>query len=77
VILGVDGQARRVLEEAEGGLFVEPGDEERLSGAVIHLYRETALRKTLGDNGRDYIIKNLSRRRTAEQYINVLENAFF
>jgi len=73
VILGVDGQARQVMEAAEAGIFVEPEDPNALVRAVTQLYHNADLRRTLGQNGRHFIVKHLSREKTAEQYINVLK----
>ena len=73
VILGVEGQARQVMEAAEAGIFVEPEDPNALVRAVIQLYHSADLRGTLGRNGRDFIVKHLSRKKTAEQYVNVLK----
>jgi glycosyltransferase involved in cell wall biosynthesis len=73
VILGVDGQARQVLEEAKGGLFIEPENHNALSEAVLHLYQDSTLRQTLGRNGRNHIVEHLSREHTAKIYIEVLE----
>ncbi len=73
VILGVDGEARRVLEEAQAGLFVEPENSTALAEGITRLYNSSKLRKTLGDNGRRYILENLSRERTAQTYTGVLE----
>jgi glycosyltransferase involved in cell wall biosynthesis len=74
VILGVDGQARQVLEEAKGGIFIEPENHKALLEEVIHLYKDSAFRKTLGQNGRNYIVGHLSREQTAKIYTTVLEN---
>jgi len=73
VILGVDGQAREVLEAAQGGIAIEPESSEDLVKAVISLYHDHDLCEDLGRNGRRYIVENLSRRSTAERYIWVLE----
>ena len=72
VILGVDGQARQVLEEAEGGVYTEPNDPDALTDAIIKLYKDARLRNTLGQSGRRYIVKNLSRKKTSEKYLKVL-----
>jgi glycosyltransferase involved in cell wall biosynthesis len=72
VILGVDGQARAILEEARAGLAIKPQSSDALANAIRYLAanRETARR--LGQNGREYVIRNYSRRHTAEKYIRVL-----
>lgn len=73
VILGVDGQARQVLDKAKAGMFAEPEDPVALTQAVIQLYNDANLRQTLGHNGRHYILENLSREQTAKVCTDVLE----
>ena len=74
VILGVEGQAQQLIEEAQAGLCIEPENTEALMNAIITLYKDAKLRDDLGANGRSYIIDNLSRKSTAERYIKVLES---
>ena len=73
VILGVDGQARQVLDEAQAGVFVEPENQDALVQAIRHLYQDSTVRQTLGRNGRNYILEHLSREQTAKLYTTVLE----
>jgi colanic acid biosynthesis glycosyl transferase WcaI len=73
VILGVNGQAREILEQCRGGLYVEPENTAALCEAIQNLKRQDALRKSMGLNGREYIVQNLSRQRTATVYIEVLD----
>ena len=73
VILGVDGQARMILEEAGGGLAIEPENSEALMNAIRHLATNREMARQLGRNGREHIVRNFSRRKTAEKYIRVLE----
>jgi glycosyltransferase involved in cell wall biosynthesis len=74
IILGVDGQARKIMEEAHCGLFVEPEDVAGLVEAVTCLLSKPALRDALGANGRRHILEGFSRQRTAEQYLELLES---
>ena len=73
VILGVDGQARQIVEEANAGIAIEPENAEALTQAIIQLAADRELRTTLGQNGREHILQNFSRGRTAEKYIQVLQ----
>ncbi|MGC2172650.1 MAG: glycosyltransferase family 4 protein [Candidatus Sulfotelmatobacter sp.] len=73
VILGVDGQARKILEEAGGGLVIEPENSDALVNAIRFLAANREIARALGQNGREYIVRNLSRRQTAENYIRMLE----
>jgi colanic acid biosynthesis glycosyl transferase WcaI len=73
VILGVDGQARTILEEARAGLVIEPENADALVNAIRDLAGNRELARVLGENGRQHIVRHFSRRQTAEKYIGVLE----
>src|SRR5438034_2299029 len=74
VILGVDGRARKILEDARAGIFVEPENSEQIANAVIQLSSSAQLRARLGHNGRRHIIQHFSRAETARAYISILED---
>jgi glycosyltransferase involved in cell wall biosynthesis len=73
VILGVDGQARTILEEAHGGLVIEPENSDALVKAIRYLAANREEARELGQNGRKHIMRRFSRHQTAEKYIRVLE----
>jgi glycosyltransferase involved in cell wall biosynthesis len=72
VILGVGGQAREIIERSRAGICIEPENSDQLCDAILKLRKEDWLRESLGRNGREYIIRNLSRERTADEYLQVL-----
>lgn len=74
VILGVDGQARQILEDANAGIAIEPENFEDLVRALTFLAENPAAATAFGRRGREYILHNFSRARTAEKYIDVLES---
>ena len=73
VILGVDGQARQMVEEAGAGIVIEPESSTALVQAIGQLAANPELGHKLGQRGREYILQNLSRRQTADTYLRVLE----
>jgi len=73
VILGVEGQAKQILDKAGAGVCFAPENAMELAGAAIYLASRPVLRESLGRNGRSHIVKYSSRHRTAEQYLGVLE----
>lgn len=74
VIVAVDGQARKLVEEAGAGVFVEPENTRALVEAIIALSADPQRRELLGVNGRKYIVAHLSRERTAQDYTAVLQD---
>lgn len=73
VILGVEGQAQKIVEEAGCGLMIEPENPAALKTAIHRLFMDRDLRRTLGDKGRGYIVDKFSRSATAETYIGAIE----
>jgi colanic acid biosynthesis glycosyl transferase WcaI len=74
VILGVDGQAREIIEDAQAGISIRPESVTDLTDAVDRLSSDTKLRSELGRNGRKYIVQHFSRPQTARQYLELLES---
>jgi colanic acid biosynthesis glycosyl transferase WcaI len=74
VILGVDGQARAILEEARAGLAIEPENSSALVNAIRYLAANRDMARQLGLNGREHVVRKFSRRQTAEEYIHVLRH---
>jgi len=73
VILGVEGQARELVEDADCGVCVPPEDSASLAGAIEQLHGDAELRKRLGENGRNYVVTHFSREQTARDYIALLQ----
>ncbi len=72
VILGVEGQAQKILVEADAGVCIEPGNACQLAEAVLRLAQDQQFREALGRNGRRYVAQYFSRSRTATAYLEVL-----
>jgi colanic acid biosynthesis glycosyl transferase WcaI len=73
IILGVDGQARQIIDEAGAGIVIEPENPDALVGAIEKLQEDRDLGRTMGRRGREYIQKNFARASTAQKYIKVLD----
>lgn len=74
VILGVAGEAKQIIERSHAGLCIEPENSAALCEAILTLRNQEHLRDALGKNGRDYIVRNLSRDRTAIEYLEILKS---
>jgi glycosyltransferase involved in cell wall biosynthesis len=73
VILGVDGQALGILEEARAGLAIEPENSVALANAICYLRENRKIAREMGWRGREHIVRKFSRQHTAEKYIHILE----
>lgn len=60
-ILGIDGVIREVVESADGGICVPPGDSETLAQAILRLSEDSTLTRRFGDNARRYVCQHFER----------------
>lgn len=72
LILGVDGQARQIVEDASAGIVIEPENPDALVAAIEQLNANPELGLVMGQKGREFIVKNFSRASTAQKYLKVL-----
>jgi glycosyltransferase involved in cell wall biosynthesis len=72
VILAIDGVIRQVIEHAEGGIFVPPGDPAALAEAVAFLADSPDLAKEMGQRARQYVVNHFERTMLAERLIGLM-----
>jgi glycosyltransferase involved in cell wall biosynthesis len=72
-ILAIDGVIREVVEAAGGGVFVPPGNDEALAGAVANLASNQKLSKIQGLAARTYVEKNFNRATHAQEFADLVE----
>ncbi len=72
MVLGVDGEARRLLESASAGVFVEPENSAALADAIAALARDPESRSKYGENGRRFVSEHYDKRVLAERYLALL-----
>jgi len=79
IFLAVDGEARRLLEKSEAGIFIEPGSSEELVKTIQGVYaaedqgaRDQQL-KTMGDAGRAFVLESFEREALAAGYFKLLQ----
>ncbi len=73
IVLGVAGEAAKVLQASEGGICIEPGNEDQLIAAVERLAGDPALRDRLGQAGHDYVARHYDRDRLAQDYLELID----
>ncbi len=72
-ILGIDGVIREVIEAAQGGVFVPPGNAGALADAVRELSRDRQRARQMGASAREYVVQHFNRQEQAQQFIALVE----
>lgn len=72
-ILAIDGVVRSVIEAADGGVYVPPGDDQQLADSILNLSRDPQRIKALGMNARRFLVANLDRQDKLTETLILLE----
>ena len=74
VILAINGVIREVVEKANCGAYVEPGNSKQLAEAIIKYYENPALAMEHGENGAEYVAQHFERKKITAQFGQFLDN---
>jgi len=73
-LLAIDGVARAlVCDEAKAGVFAEPENAADIAEKIVMLAADPALRRTLGENGRRWVLANATRPALAARYTAIMQ----
>ncbi len=73
IILSIDGEARRVLERAQAGVFIPPESSDAMVEAIRALDADRERCQEYGANGRRLVEKHYSRQAQAQRLVELLE----
>lgn len=76
LVLLAEGEAKRLVQQAECGLVVAPEKPKLLAEAVKKLYHQDSLRKQLGRNGQRYGYEHYNRGRINKKFEGLLDKVF-
>ncbi len=69
-----NSELQEIIEKNKTGLFVKAGEKEALYKAILELYNNPQQRKEMGQNGRAFILKNLTREIGTSKYVEVIKS---
>ena len=73
VILGVQGSAASLLTDMNGGICIEPENEEELCSAVARLSDDPSLARRMGESACRHVQEHFDLDRLASDYLSLLE----
>ncbi len=71
--LDLQGDAPKLVREADCGLSVPPGDPQALADAIVHLAEHAEECRRMGENGRAFVAQNLSLKAAAAKLCELFE----
>jgi glycosyltransferase involved in cell wall biosynthesis len=73
IIIGIDGVARELVENAKAGIFAEPQNADAFIDAVMKLKNSPDLAAQMAASGRTYVLEHFTREKLAAQYLEVVK----
>ena len=72
ILLGVEGEARALLERAGAGMAIEPENALQLAEAIRGLAHDPQRAERFSENGRRFVASEFLREKLAEKYLDLL-----
>lgn len=73
LVLAINGVVREVVEQAQAGIPVPPGDPSALAGALMKLVANPEMAREMGLNGRGYVAEHFERKELAGKLVQLME----
>lgn len=71
-VLVIDGITRTLIESSNGGVYVQPGNDELLAKSILGLSNDSRRVQQMGQNAREYLVKHLDRRDKLNETLELL-----
>ncbi|MCM1515862.1 MAG: glycosyltransferase family 4 protein [Paraprevotella sp.] len=69
-----ENELKSIVEQNECGIFTKAGDKEAFKEAILKLYNNRDLCKHYGQNGRKFVMDNLTREVGTQKYVEVIKS---
>ena len=69
-----ENELKSIVAENQCGIFTKAGDKESFKQAILRLYENRELCVEMGRNGREFIMKNLTRAVGTQKYVDVIKS---
>jgi glycosyltransferase involved in cell wall biosynthesis len=76
LLASIEGEARELVERAQGGLCIEPENPQAMADAILGFYNDPKGRQILGRNGQQYVIEHFDRQKIADQLERLLTRGY-
>lgn len=69
-----ENEIKQIVEKYQCGIFTKAGDKTAFKEAIVKLYQNRELCRAFGDNGRRFILSNLTKKVGTQKYVDVIKS---
>jgi len=74
IIASLEGESEEILRRSSSALVTGPENVSGIANAILLLEKSPQKRKSMGEEGRKFVIKNYTRESLAKKYLDVLKS---
>lgn len=74
ILASFDGDGTKIINQYNAGIVIKPEDKDELKEAILKLYSDKDLQKTLGENGYQAVLELYNRDNMSERMLNVIRS---
>jgi glycosyltransferase involved in cell wall biosynthesis len=74
IVASLEGEAADILNRSKAATVVKPDNPEKIRHAIIEIKSDKVLYNRLKENGPDFVEQNYSRKKLAENYLEIMRN---
>lgn len=69
-----ENELKSIIEDNNCGIFTKAGDKDAFVAAIKKLYGDRELCRTMGNNGRRFVLSNLTKDAGAKKYVEIIKS---
>lgn len=69
-----ENELKDIIQDHRCGIFTKAGDKEAFKASILELYHHRDLCKEYGDNGRQFVMENLTKEVGTQKYVDVIKS---
>ncbi|MDN5354001.1 MAG: hypothetical protein PWQ09_757 [Candidatus Cloacimonadota bacterium] len=72
ILVGIEGEARKLVNESNTGLYYKPENSSDLAAKIMYLYKNRDILKEFSNNARSFVEENFTRKKLAKKLEKIL-----
>ena len=69
-----ENELKDIIQDHRCGIFTKAGDKEAFKASILELYHHRDLCQEYGDNGRQFVMENLTKEVGTQKYVDVIKS---
>ena len=69
-----ENELKTIISDNNCGIFTKAGDKDAFKEAILYLYKNPDMCREFGQNGRKFVMENLTKEVGTQKYVDVIRS---